>query len=93
VGITTLCPYSFINTLSWVKLLFFKKIGLGSYFGKLKYFEIREVPRYFVLQKKASSTKDGMITRTQCFGWSTNLPIKQYSDKKKDFHNNPGKHT
>jgi hypothetical protein len=25
------------------------KIGLGSlFFGKLKYFEIREVPRYFV---------------------------------------------
>jgi hypothetical protein len=33
------------------KAFVLKKIDLGSCFGKLKYFERREVPRYFVLRK------------------------------------------
>jgi hypothetical protein len=33
------------------KAFVLKKIGLGSCFGKLKYFEIKEVPRYFILRK------------------------------------------
>jgi hypothetical protein len=40
----------FYKYLILVKLLFLKK-NLGSCFGKLKYFEIREVPRYFVWRK------------------------------------------
>jgi hypothetical protein len=32
-------------------VVFKKKIDLGSCFGKLKYFEIKEVPRYFILRK------------------------------------------
>jgi hypothetical protein len=30
---------------------FVLKLDLGSYFGKLKYFEIKEVPRYSILRK------------------------------------------
>jgi hypothetical protein len=37
--------------------------------------------------EKASSTNDGMITRTRGLGWSTILFIKQHSYKY-DLHNN-----
>jgi hypothetical protein len=47
------------------------KIGLGSCFGKLKYFDNKGVPRYFAWRKKkTNSTKDGMITRTNGSSWS-----------------------
>jgi hypothetical protein len=56
------CPYSFINTQVWVKLLF-KKKGLGSYFWEIKkYFVRREVPRYFILEGKLEAQKGGMIS-------------------------------
>jgi hypothetical protein len=56
-------------------------MGLGSYFYTIKHFGNKGGAKILYFEKKACSTKDGLITRTIRLSWPTNLFFKLHSCK------------